>query len=302
MVMDALRSKLISFGEGNRLYTFPDDLQASMSDNFTNAVPRTVRMPGMDGGFDEYGAGRAPKEIGNINFTFTLVADTEAEMKTKRDAVGAMEEWGVQKLIAKGGGTERRYTFARVNNIAWGKRLDAHTDYVQPVTINFQVADPYWYRQPTTGLIYGQSSYGSDFPAASASFTVHNPGAQQIVTYNNVNYDGNAHVFPYIRVSTATGQYLRPPFQIHRFWNNTKQEILTLNKHIGSPFHGTLWEIDGKRSRVAIDNSTPAYANILYTRQGFMRLDPGVNQLHFVIQPGSQFKLDISWHPRFHNL
>ena len=56
-------------------YTFPTT-QSQIRDNFSDMVPRTVRIPGADGGFDQFGENKAQSEIGVVSVTFEQYADS----------------------------------------------------------------------------------------------------------------------------------------------------------------------------------------------------------------------------------
>lgn len=141
---------LVSFGAGATLYTFPTT-QAQLRDNFYDFVPRTVRLPGADGGFDQFGSQRAPKEIGNVSVTFSIDSDTRDGMDVKRDLIRQMANWGVQKLIKRFGSNGQRYCYARVNSVVMSENPGGTTDNFQTVTVDFQVADPYWYTDGNWG-------------------------------------------------------------------------------------------------------------------------------------------------------
>ncbi|MEQ8673305.1 MAG: phage tail family protein [Aggregatilineales bacterium] len=141
---------LIKFGGGAEVYSIPLYSQADYRDNFLNVVPRTVRVPGMDGGVDLYGRRRSPSEIGQVNATWFIDVDDRADMTAARDTLDAMVNWGRRKLwMQPSDSTDRpRWCLARINNISTPQQRDRHTDLWQRVTANWQVADPHWYALP----------------------------------------------------------------------------------------------------------------------------------------------------------
>ncbi len=141
---------LVSFGSGATLYTFPGT-QTQLRDNFYDMVPRTVRLPGADGGFDQFGSQRAPKEIGNLSVSFDMTSESRETMDTLRDQVRAMANWGVQKIIKNFGVNGQRWCYGRVNSIQMVEQPNQQTALKQPVTIDFQVSDPYWHKDGTWG-------------------------------------------------------------------------------------------------------------------------------------------------------
>src|SRR5687768_4199120 len=97
-------------------YTFPTT-QSQLRDNFSDMVPRTTRIPGADGGFDQFGEEKAPSEIGSVSVSFEQYADSNEDLQTKRDLVRAMAAWGVCTLHKDCGAEGTRYCSARVNSI-----------------------------------------------------------------------------------------------------------------------------------------------------------------------------------------
>lgn len=146
---------LISFSDGTNTYTFPG-AQKQLRDNFSDMVPRTVRMPGADGGFDQFGESKAPSEIGVVSVTFEQYADSNLALQSKRDEVRAMAAWGVCTLLKNCGSLVPRYCYARVNSITM---TEAPNDPVGnqklTATVDFQVADPYWMTDGTWGTSDG---------------------------------------------------------------------------------------------------------------------------------------------------
>lgn len=175
----------LTFGASSpQQYTF-SNLQA-FSDNFTDVVAQTVRMPSVSGGFDVYGSGIAPKPVGMVRVTFSLFSSTRSGMTALLDSLKAMQTWGKQKLIYQptDATEDTRYCWARVNNINVARRPADHTDLIQSVTVVFQVSDPFWLK------------------STAASETIAASGTSTDVTVTN---DGNAIALPVITIAPATG-------------------------------------------------------------------------------------------------
>jgi hypothetical protein len=141
-------------------YIFP--LVQTINDNFADAVPRTIRLPGMSGGIDQFGVNPAPGEIGRVTITFILASSTREGMQTLRDQVRALSTIGKSYLRwTPAGSTVTRFCEARVNNISDSKNIAAHDDLQQNVTIDFQVSDPYWYDGVLSGSSYSGGQWGT---------------------------------------------------------------------------------------------------------------------------------------------
>src|SRR5690606_17531087 len=140
------------FGSGSKIYNFPPTVQ-NFSDTFADLVPQTVRMPGVSGGFDNYGSEAAPSEIGVVRLNFTLTddwvkvayseSDVAIAMHAARDAVVKMAAWGRMKLFRTIYGTTERFCWARVNNINMAQNDENNTHLWQPVQVVFQSSDPF---------------------------------------------------------------------------------------------------------------------------------------------------------------
>jgi hypothetical protein len=151
---------LLRFGSGDYLYTFNPEDQIQIRDNFRDVVPRTSRLPGLSGGFDEYGTDRAPNEIGNVQVSFWLLAENEIEMEAKKLALGRMKVFG-KKLLFKQPEDEyqtERYTEARVNSIDFNEAAGQRPDRYLMVTVNFQCDNPFWYTIGTEAFKLGDGT------------------------------------------------------------------------------------------------------------------------------------------------
>lgn len=155
-------TRLIKFGDGADAYNFPAS-QTDVGWNFSDVASKITKLPGVSGGFDEYGSGIAPTEIGNVRVTFRLYKTGEAfdrgEMHALRDAVAKMVDMGKQRLWLSPGNQGQRWCYARVNSVNWKHDPSGTTDQIQTVTINFQASDPYWYALGSDA-VWGSSEWG----------------------------------------------------------------------------------------------------------------------------------------------
>lgn len=132
----------IRFGD----FVFEDN-GVEVGTNFGSVKPQTEALPGMDGGYDNFGDGPAPKEIGNLRFNLILKADTHAEMQTKRDALLRLAAMKRKRLFVEPTDTTRpvRWNLARVNDIQLSENFRNRPWQTQAATLNFQLSDPRWY-------------------------------------------------------------------------------------------------------------------------------------------------------------
>ena len=196
---------LVRFGAGNQVYTFEQNQQISLRDNFRDVVPRTTRLPGLSGGFDEFGSGAAPGEIGNVQVMFWIFADSEAEMKAKKDEFGAMADWGVYRLYKQPmDGSPERYCEARLNSAEISETSADQPHKRNRVQLNFQVANPAWYSLGTESPSWGDGTAWGSGALWGGSAAPNAVVGLQNDFYLNVN--GNARTYPRIEVRCGAAQ------------------------------------------------------------------------------------------------
>lgn len=142
-------TRVLRFGD----YAF-EDTGTEFGTNFGDLVLRTTRLPGLSGGFDSYGSGPAPREVGNVRLNLMLKADTPAAMQNKRDALLRLASKPRRALFVEptDASAPRRFCKARVSNIQWSERYAALPQATQRVTVNWQASDPRWYSK--SGMWY----------------------------------------------------------------------------------------------------------------------------------------------------
>lgn len=199
------RFHVLRFGSGDTLYAFPET-QTSYSDNFSNIVTRTTRLPGVDGGYDEDGLDPAASEAGNINFSFSIKVADSAEMEAKLDAVKAMASWGKQPLFIQPSDSneDERYVQARVSSINISRRISDNTDLIQPVQMTFSCSYPFWRRQGTEAPTWGGGAlWGGGAKWGGNTTPIPLSG---LTTTTTVMPGGNSNTLPRLVVSVGAGQ------------------------------------------------------------------------------------------------
>ncbi len=265
--------RAVKFGLSSPSYVFPE-FQNSFRTNFANLVPPTLRLPGLSGGFDELGDSPAPAEIGNIALSFTLVADSRSEMEVKRDQVRQMAAWGVQDLFVQPSDTllAQRWCRARVNNISMPEDPSGNTDLHQPVSVNFQAADPRWLSTGTESWRWGDGTKWGSGAKWGGLGTVPGIIGTGTLTASNV---GNAISRPRILVRCGVGEGVT---------NVTVERILgglVVDRVFwpGVLIAGDSLLIDCRRWEVR-KNGVEVYSSAFdFLHPDWMRLMPGGNQL-----------------------
>ncbi len=154
----ARQVNLKSFGAaGSKSYFFHNVVRATT--NFGKVDSKVTPLTGFDGGIDEFGTGYAPRASGQVTVDFWLLATNEDEMTALRDAVSQLPFWGVRELlITPYNETEPdRWCYARCVNVSMPEDAGTMTQLSQPVSLNFEVANPLWYSRQDTVWI------GQDF-------------------------------------------------------------------------------------------------------------------------------------------
>lgn len=288
---------LLRFGSGSTLYTFSPDDQVQLRDNFRNVVPRTSRLPGLSGGFDEYGVSPAPTEIGNVQVTFWLIATSEADMQEKKEAVGSMVGFGKKRLYKQPvyDAAGERYCEARVNSIEFNERAGERPDKYLQVKVNFQVDNPHWYRIGTEAPSYNDgSTYNSGVIYGGT------PVTQNIVGLDNsfsVTPDGNAITQPRILISipaTKSATNIR----IQRLLNGS---VVDQVRYAGTLVAGDLYEINARAYSIFLNGVDGYDDDFTFSTSGWLRLIGGVSNTIRVLMDnaGDEIDLELRYYEAF---
>lgn len=274
-------------------YTFPTT-GLEFNTNFADLVPRINRMPGLDGGFDEFGDGASPREVGNVRYSFLVRAATASALATEIDTIRALARRGLRKLTMNAGTPTNatRFCWAKINNIQTPKTFVTVPTTVQRVTIDWSVPEPYWLTQGSEGLTTwgGGSTWGGGgvwgtaptaFSGTSTSF--------------NITPGGNGLIYPRIYIATGAGQTAENP-AISRNIAGVAQEVITWTGTLNA--NETL-EIDC-RTLAARRNGIDNYSAFTFNRPWWMVLEPGVtNQMIITAQVGNAGTIRLAYFERW---
>lgn len=260
-------TRLLSFGD----YQFRDT-GVSLSWNFANLVTRTGRLPGVDGGFDEYGDERAPSEIGKIQATMWLKAFTAAEMTAARDAVAGMAAMGVQSLVIepyRGGAV--RSCRARLDAFTHTETYAQFPMQRQRITLNFQAAYPRW-----------GAANADNATVISASGTATN------ATKTNA---GNAVAVPVITLA-ATTNISASGLKIRRMVGATIADEISYAAALTS---GDTLVIDCRDLSIKRNGSDAYSSAVTFSNAGWLRVQPGSNTIRVVLGGGETADVTIAF-------
>lgn len=252
-------SYLVSFGS----YTFPTT-QTQLRDNFYDVVPRTVRMPGMDGGFDQYGLQRAPKEIGNVSVTFDLLSETRDGMDALKDQIRSLAASGIQQLTKQFGSAGTRFCLARVSSVVMSEIPGRNTTLKQSVTIDFQVAVPFWLFAGTWGTVTPQLSLNG---VTSATANIVQGGL----------FDSVAKITIAKTSGTASSAV-----RVSRFVGGVEFDFVRIEP-AGGVQAGQTYIIDA--TTMTASGPITIYQNMGWLRPSWFRLMPGANDIRVSAGP-----------------
>lgn len=259
---------LRAFIANGNTYTFPTGSgDQSFTYNFSNLVPHSTRLPGADGGFDEFGFSRAPSDVGTVQVGIVLESATTAGMQALRDACKQMAAWGKGRLIDTINGVDR-WCWARINSNDITEQRHMHTDLFQPVKLTFQVSDPYWYTVGTEVLWGGGWLWGDGTKWGGTAV------AQSITTSGSftITNNGSADTLARVVVKNTSGSTIYYP-RIRRILNGAIKDELYYN---GSILTGTQLTMNARAHKATI-SGVNVLANLAFKHPDWMRLLPGSN-------------------------
>lgn len=252
-----------------QLYSFPTDAQVSYNDNFAEIVTRTNRMPGADGGLDEYGNERSPHEVGTISAEFWLHYDSPDEETSKLEAFRQMGDWGKQLLYMQPTGQRgtERWCWARVNNINTSQNANDVPHKRQRAKIIFQASDPFWYGAGNQKLWDSTYDWDSTINWDDGSFTAITGSGNMTVTPS-----GNAETLGRF-VAKVTGAQSFSRLIVERLANSVIVDQAILQMGLAQ---NDVIEIDPRRQWVVV-NGENRIANFDFMHPDWLRLVSGAN-------------------------
>jgi hypothetical protein len=193
------------FVGGGQEYAFTPDHQISLVDNFRNARLRMSQLPGVSGGYDEYGDDAAPGEVGSVQLSFWVHADTPVQMRARLDALGQMADWGLLRLYKTTMDGGERFCEARLQNLTYSQKAAELPRKRMQVQVTFSVPNPVWLTLSTEEATWGggQTWGGGAIWGGSANPATLVDGVSSEIT---VSVGGNAAVQPRILITAQSGE------------------------------------------------------------------------------------------------
>lgn len=267
---------ITKFIAAGNTYTFPTSPgDQTFQTNFSNMVTKITRLPGADGGFDEYAFSRAPSEVGSVQVGIVLVSSTRAGMQTLRDGLKTIAAWGKGRLVDNINGTER-WCMAKISANDITEQRHQNSDLFQPVKLTFSVSDPYWYTVGTETVWGGGSLWGSassKWGGSGSPTTI--TGSGTITVTNN----GSADTYARLIIKNTSGSTINNP-RIRRIVNGS---VLDEVLYTGNILDGTELSINPLR-HTAVISGVSVLSNLTYQNSNWIKLAPGTNTLAVYVE------------------
>lgn len=280
-----MTKRLLQFGVTSpRIYTFPQT-QELFKDNFVAGVSNMTRLPGLDGGFDQYGSDPLPTGVGKVQSTFTLVG-LPTNIEDLRDALKATKQWGLQRLYytpAKTGANPR-WCYAKVLNIDMPQQLDQHADWFQKANVEFEVSDPHWYVDGGSPPVYGDKiARWGDATSKWGGIAVTYSGLSGLHNFLTITpTGGNAPIRPRIVVTIGANTVTGPLTIEHGVDGVITESII----YSGALTPGKILEIDTRAQTFYVNGAADYSTAWSFITADIMTLTPGASVNNFNLHTG----------------
>ena len=280
---------LKQFGVGSEVFDFTQSHidQQAWSTNFGNLLRTSQVLPGISGGYDRFGSERGFHQVGTLQTQFNMEALDRYDMQAKRDAIAAIQHWGLRPLFmqpyweAPDVEPNERFVHARVTSINMPEQPHLHTDLFQPVQIAFETPDPIWNESVQEWGVWGETFYwgistfeGSEEDAYPISGTTTNDG---------LTLGGTAYSLPRITVACGPAETAQN-ISIRRIVNAAVIDRVTWTGTLGND--DTL-VIDCRNKRVLLNGVDDYGTHFDFLHPRWFELQPGVtNPLHSLMANG----------------
>lgn len=289
---------LIRFGDGSTSYDFTRSFifLQDYNDTFNDLVPRTVRIPGASGGFDEYGSEAAPQEIGQVTQRIIIKSTTREGMEALRDEVKAMQRWGKLWLYMQPSNPALpvRKCRARINNIQISKQEQGISDLHQSIGVIFQVPYPIWFTDGTEAVAWGGGATwgGGGIWGGTSGFAASGVSTDEIVTIT-----GNAVVQPRIVIECDASQTCENP-TIQTIVND---EVVDEVSYVGVLGNNDSLEINCRALSVMLNGSNAYTSSFDFNDPAWIRFYQGVNTVRVVFaNPGDEATVRLFYNEGFY--
>jgi hypothetical protein len=278
--------ELVQFVTNQGLYEF--DRQESLTDNFRSVDPLITRMPGVDGGFDEYGNMPAPKSVGVIRSTHWIIEDTPEAVQQQKHQLAAMTSWGVGRLYKRTTGGELRWCEARLSEAPYAHEVGQLPHARMHVSFQFQSASPFWLSQGTQGNSWNDGvaewDDGVTYWGGALPFTNLTGESNDV----NINVGGNAPTAVRLDLRAPAGKSAQN-VRVRRVVFGAAVDEMAYNAVLTA---GQRLIVDTRFMSVTLNGSDAYGAAFSYLDPRWLWLLPGDNTIQVLMQNASD-EIDI---------
>ncbi len=284
---------VLRFEANQQTYTFTN--VQTVLDNFRDLVARIVRMPGADGGFNEYGSGRPASAIGTVQVSFIIRSNTKVGMEALRDDAKEMADWGEGALFKQPSDSsdDERFCTATINAITMTDRPANQTEFQQPGQAIFSVPHPYWLTKGN-GILWGGGELWGAATAIWGGAAIINATGRS--TSGSATNNGKATTWPNISVTIPAGQ-LMTEIEIQRIKNGAVIDAVRFTDSLEA---ADQLVINTLKKSVTVNGEDKFTTAFDFLRPDWFRLEPGSNTIEVLMgKTTDQADVRLGYHERF---
>lgn len=283
----------LRFEANGQTYTFTN--VQTVLDNFRDLVARIVRMPGADGGFNEYGSERPASAIGTVQVSFIIRSNTKAGMEDLRDDAKEMADWGEGALFKQPSDSadDERFCTATINAITMTDRPSGQTEFQQPGQATFSVPHPYWLTKGNGILWDGDEVWDGATAIWDGAAIINATGRS---TSGSATNNGKATTWPDINITIPAGE-LMTAIEIQRIKNGA---VIDAIQFLDSLEAGDQLVINTLKKSVTVNGADRFTTAFNYLTPDWFRLEPGSNTIEILMgKTTDQADVRLGYHERF---
>lgn len=261
-------------------YTFPTDFQIRYSPTgFRNIAAQLVKLPGLDGGIDQFGSGRGQSANGDISIEGWFEGDTPSALQDLLDAAGQLADLGIGRLYIQPEVGAERFCFARLNAESWSQNVRDVPHRRQRVQFNFQVAQARLYSDAGYWPPFWDGTYDWD-GTISWGENAYVIDASGVSTEDTLTISGNAEALPMVSILPESTDSIENP-RIQRVVDGQVVDEIA--------YGGVLSDtdelfVDGGRQYSQLNGVSTWKPDVTFKHRALFRLAPGANLIRILAE------------------
>lgn len=261
-------------------YTFPAPFQVRYNaTGFRNIAAQLMKLPGLDGGIDQFGSGPGQTVNGDISIDGWFEGDTPTDVQNLLDAAGQLADLGIGRLYIQPEVGLERFCHARLNANAWSQNVRDVPHRRQRVQFNFQVAQAKFYSDAGYWPPFFDGTYDWDgtIDWGENTYVI---DASGVSTEDTLTIDGNATAQPIVSIRPESSDTVE---------NVRVQRVVGGQVMDEISYAGTLTDtdelsVDGGRQYSQLNGVTTWGPNVTYRHPELFRLAPGANTIRILAE------------------